>query len=989
MTGYYHTDLNTLHVGCEKPRAYFVPFADSDDCSKRENSSFFTLLNGEWNFKFYENVYELDVLGGIFPSGEKCNDKMTVPFNWQLKLGRGYDAPNYINQDYPYPVDPPHLPDVDPCGLYRRTFEFKKQSNKKYYINFEGVSSCFYLWINSNFVGYSEVSHCTSEFDITKYLSDGENSIEALVVKHCTGSYLEDQDFFRLSGIFRDVYILTRDENRIKDVQIIHTLDDGLNNAEIEMSVISDGIVKPFYTLYSPDGKEICSGIVCKKTSFEVNNAVLWTPETPALYTLKIKCGDENIYFKLGMRKFEIKNSVVLLNGVKFKCRGINRHDSDPETGYAVSVESMKRDLRLLKQASVNMIRTSHYPNDPRFLEMCDEQGFAVVDEADLETHGMGYNYGDWYWDYWAHCSDVPEWRDAYLDRAERLFERDKNHSCVLLWSLGNESGCGENHRAMARFIRSRDKRALIHYENAHLEYAERLGKDFSDISDVESRMYAPISYLENYLENDEYKKPFFYCEYVCSMSTGDVYRHWDGVEDNDKYFGGCIWELTDHAVNIGTKEEPNYRYGGDFGDDPNDNYSCADGLVFPDRRLRPGYYDMKKVYKPFYAYFKDGKLEIKNRRFYTDLSEFYIKYEFELDGEIISSAVLNDTVIAPGETKIYDIDTPSAETGLLTLNVYLALKNDCEWAEKDYVIGDEQIVISDFKKELKSGEDKIEASVFRTKIFVRCKKFACRVSRITGLIEDISDENGGYLVKPVDFGIWRSCNYNSRGFDETWNRARFDRCIHHAYSVELTENTGTRAVVNVKMSFCAAAMPPAVKADINYIFTSEGVDVECNAVVGERVPNLPRFGLELSLYNQFENIEYLGFGPYESYADRFRACRLSKFKTTVGDNFVHYIKPQECSAHYKTRYASITDENGRGFEFYDMNSDGFSFNAKHYSDRQLHDVKHDDELEKLNETIVSLDYKMDSSSNNDEGREAFRHFTEKEFSFKYRIKIK
>ena len=397
----------------------------------------------------------------------------------------------------------------------------------------------------------------------------------------------------------------------------------------------------------------------------------------------------------------------------------------------------------------------------------------------------------------------------------------------------------------------------------------------------------------------------------------------------------------------------------------------------------------MKKVYKPFYAYFKDGKLEVKNRRFYTDLSEFYIKYEFELDGEVISSAVINDTSIAPGKTKIYDMDIPSAETGLLTLNVYLALKDNCEWAEKDYVIGDEQIVISDIKKKLKSGEDKIEASVFRTKIFVRCKKFACRISRITGLIEDLSDKEGSFLNKAVDFSIWRSCNYNSRGFDETWNRARFDRSIHHAYAVELTENTGTRAVINVKMSFCAAAMPPAVKADINYIFTSEGIDVECNAVVGERVPNLPRFGLELSLGCQFENIEYLGFGPIESYADRFRACRLSKFKTTVEDNFVHYIKPQECSAHYKTRYASITDENGRGLEFYDMNSDGFSFNAKRYSDRQLHDTKHDDELEKLNETIVSLDYKMDSSSNNDEGREAFRHFTEKGFSFKYRIKIK
>lgn len=987
MTGFYHTDPGILHIGCEKPRAYFIPFAAADDCSKRENSSYFTLLNGEWDFKFFDNVYELDLSDDKLPGDIEFTDKMTVPFCWQLKLGRGYDVPNYINQDYPYPVDPPHLPDIDPCGLYRRTFTVNKKADKRYYINLEGVASCFYLWINSVFAGYSEVSHCTSELDITDKLTDGENTAEILVVKHCTGSYLEDQDFFRLSGIFRDVYILERDRIHIEDVQLYHTLSDDFSSAEVKIDIKLNGNAECRYDFFAPSGERLISGKTDSKAEFTVPNPALWNPEQPILYTLKISCGNENLYFKLGLRRFEIKNSTVLLNGVKFKCHGINRHDSDPETGYAVSVESMRRDLKILKGANVNMIRTSHYPNDPRFIEMCDEQGFAVVDEADIETHGMGYNYGDWYWDYWAFLSDTPEWREAYLDRAQRLFERDKNHSCVVLWSLGNESGCGENHRAMAQYIRSRDDRALIHYENAHLEYAARLNKDFSDISDVESRMYAPISYLNSYLENDEYKKPFFYCEYVCSMSTGDVYMHFDNVEDNDKYFGGCIWELTDHAVNIGSKDNPVYRYGGDFGDSPNDNYSCVDGLVFPDRTPRPGYYDMKKVHKPFYARLDGDKLIIKNRRFFTTLEDCVIEYELEHNGVVISSCKIDDTAVAPQSERSYDINIPDIKDGLLTLNVYLKLKDKAGFADAGYTLGDEQIIISDTAAVEESAPcAEVKAAEDRTSITVSAAGITYRISKITGLIDDIADSTGSLITKPVDFNIWRCHNYNSRGFDGVWSRARFDRAIHHAYSVELTQNTAEKAVVAVKMSFCAAAMPPAVIANIEYVFTSLGADISCSCKVGERVPNLPRFGLNITMDRTFDSVSYLGYGPHESYSDRYRACRLSRFATTVDDNFVPYIKPQEFGAHYKTRCAEVTDSHGRGLKITDIGSDGFSFNAKRYTDKMLHDTKHVDELEDSGSVTVSADYKIDASSGCDEGREPERRFTEKEFTFRYRL---
>ncbi|MBQ1948295.1 MAG: hypothetical protein II359_06760, partial [Clostridia bacterium] len=588
----FHRQLENIHVNTMAPRAYFIPF-NTHECKDvpREKSELFYLLSGEWDFCFIPDVERVGVEKEGFAENVNCPDSITVPKCWQMYADRNYDPPQYINQDYPFPVDPPHLPDAIPGGFYRRKFSFSKKANKLYWLNFEGVSPCFYLWINNKFVGFSSVSHSTSEFDVTDYLLDGENKIELLVVKYCVGTYLEDQDFFRLSGIFRDVYVLERDEKCIRDIFVKPVVSEDLKSVDIFVDVDFTQTTELAWSLRDPDGVPVGQrGTECGSFKVSLENPVLWNPEQPQLYELFITCGTECISMPIAIRRFEIKNSTVLLNGVKVKAKGVNRHDNHPETGYAVTVEDMLTDLYLMKRANVNMIRTSHYPNDPRFMEMCDRLGFMMVDEADLETHGMGYNYGDWYWDYWSFLCDDPAWKDICVDRAARLFERDKNRGCVVLWSLGNESGCGENHRHMAAYIRSRDERALIHYENARLEYQERVNKDFTDISDVESRMYASIEYLEEYLNDPTLTKPFFYCEYVDSMSTGDVYKHWDGFEDVDKYFGACIWEFSDHAVNIGTKEDPKYRYGGDWGEEPNDFICCIDGLVYPDRSLRPGY---------------------------------------------------------------------------------------------------------------------------------------------------------------------------------------------------------------------------------------------------------------------------------------------------------------------------------------------------------------------------------------------------------------
>ncbi len=979
----YHAIHGALHIGCLPPAAYFIPFESAGKAAgERENSAFFTSLCGEWDFHFYENIARVELEESGFPENENFTDKLTVPGNWQLALGRGYDVPNYINQDYPYPVDPPFLPDVIPCGLYKKQINIAKKADKDYILYFEGVSSCFYLWINGTFTAYSQVSHSTSAIDISDYLKNGENTVYVLAVKHCDGSYMEDQDFFRLSGIFREVYILEREKERIEDIRLIPSVSADFSDASLNVEFLLKGAAKPECVLLAPNGERINpdeSG-----TAFSVNNPALWNPEQPVLYRLLIKSGDEYISLPVGFKRFEIVDSAVLLNGVKVKARGINRHDSSAETGYWVSPEKMLEELYLLKKANVNCIRTSHYPNDPRFLEMCDTLGFMVVDEADLESHGMGYNFGDWYWDYWAFLCDSPDWREDCVDRAARLYERDKNHVSVIMWSLGNESGCGDNHRAMAQYIRQRDKTAVIHYENAHLEYEEKVGRDFSDISDVESRMYASIDYLKSYLADPEKKKPFFYCEYVDSMSTGEIAKHWDEeIEGNDKYFGGCVWEFCDHAVNIGTAENPKYRYGGDFGDWPNDNICCVDGIVHPNRTPRPGYYDMKKAYEPFKITLQNGKLTVKSKRFFTALSDLTVQWSLEKNGKPVFESEEYPLSAKPGECEEFEVfgKTDSFDE-FTTLNVYVKQGGDTLWAEKGYEVGFKQFVLSDSfpVPELKTGGVKITRNT-RTEFAVACGETEYVFDRVEGSIISVNKNGEELLADKIGFSMWHPVTYNSRHLLKIWERARYDNIKQKTYSTQISESDG-KVIIKASVAFASAAMPPAVKAEITYTFFGGGkVNIDCRAVVTGNAPELPRFGLDIRMPEKYGKTEFFGFGPYESYADRFGACRLSMFKTTAEKDFEPYVKPQESNSHYACRYASVKDEKGRGLSFYAAEPGSFCFKAIPYSDKMIHSAPHFDELQKTGKTFVSLDYKI-NSANRGEGYNPERIFDEKSFDF-------
>lgn len=972
----FHKQLGTLHVGSKKPASYFIPFSSVEDAltGDREKSDRFHSLCGEWKIRPYESFD--DINDSFFTRGFPiCGlDTVTVPGNVQVYGCGKYDKPLYSNLMYPFPTDPPHVPDINPAWAFLRDFELSdERADTVTELVFEGVSSCFYVWLNGHFVGYGEVSHARTVFDVTGFMRSGRNRIAVLVVKHCPGSYLEDQDFFRLSGIFREVYILERDAVHADDIEITQHVSNTLDSAEITVKCDLNGDSDIAYGLAAPDGTVIKSGTSgTREFSVKVDSPLLWNDETPYVYTLFVTVGDEVIPFQTALRRVEIKDKKLLINGKAVKLRGINRHDST-ENGYVVSLEQMKEDLLLLKRANVNHIRTSHYPNDPRFPDLCEALGFYLTDEADLETHGMGYNTErDWDWTRWSFLSNSPDWKEAYVDRARLLYERDKNHGCVIMWSLGNESGCGVNHRAMAEYIRSRNGDNIVHYENAHLEFkAVPEGECFADISDVESRMYAGVGYIEDYLKNDEYTKPFYMCEYVCSMSTGDVYDYWRLVDKYDNFCGGCIWELTDHAINFPSADgSPRYLYGGDFGDFPNNTICCIDGLVFPDRTPRPGYYDMKKVYEQVRGTYKDGTVTVKNMRYFTSVKDYDIVWRVTCGANEIASGRIESPDIAPQSEQSFKLfDETSLTLGkdaFLTLS--FVQNRDTPWAGKEYETAFLQFELNENTAEKPVEKDKHEVLLHNGDRFavitIGNTEYVFDKSR--GCIKSLKINGTEMFAEPTTLAIWHAPTYN-RGSVDAWYDNHFHHAVQKTYSTDVKKDENG-VVIETQTAFGGPSNPPVIKAHTRYTFASDGsVTLDCDGTVRENVPVLPRLGIKLTLKEENENIEYFGLGETETYPDRYKAARFGEYKLTVTDNFVHYIRPQENSSHFKTRRVKIGCSGANALSFTPFGMKDFSFNASHFSAEQLTDKKHDFELENEHKTIVNLDWRMNAISENAE----------------------
>lgn len=994
----YHKSLDVLHFGTLKPRAYFIPYENLQDAlsGDRTKSAYFTSLCGEWSYKFYESFEDIDCEFWSESFDYSSLPEVPVPGNVQLYKNVEHDKPLYSNLYYPFPVDPPHVPDENPCSVFIKEFFINDEmADRDNILTFEGVASCFYLWINGQFVGYSQISHATSEFDITKFVHKGVNKIAVLVVKWCDGSYLEDQDFFRLSGIFREVYILSRSKIRLEDVYVKQSFNDDFTSATLDVDCILNAKADISYGLISPAGYVINNGD-STKSHFEIkiDEPMMWNDEKPHIYTLFLTVEDEIIPLPVALCKKEIKDKKLLINGKAAKLRGINRHDST-ENGYVVTVDDMKKDLLMMKRANVNCIRTSHYPNDPRFVELAQALGFYLVNEADIETHGMGWNTDeDWDWFRWSMLSTIDEWEAAYVDRAEHLFERDKNQGCVVMWSLGNESGCGKNHRAMRNYIKSRDNTAIVHYENAHLEFkAVPEGENFADISDVESRMYSGYNYTDGYLNNPDYNKPFYWCEYVCSMTTGDVHEYWKLVDKYENHTGGCIWEWSDHAVRIDDENgNARYYYGGDFGEYPHNGICCIDGLVFPDRTPRPGYYDMKKVYEPFRTEYKNGTLTIKNVRYFTPLSDLYADWKVESNGITIVSGRIESLDIAPQDKKEFRL-TGIDEfnyTGDTFLTVSVKQKNDTLWADAGYEVGFGQFEIESAKAETERETKLLVCEDGDRFVKITNGENEYTFDKAYGRIASIKTNGAEILEKPSSFKLWRAPSYNV-GSSPAWYANNLHHVTHKTYSADV-EKAENAIVIKTKIALGGPANPPVIKADVDYIFNNDGTfSVEIDGKIKKEAPVLPRIGIELHLKEDFENINYFGLGEIETYVDRNKAAKFGNYSLTVTENYVPYIRPQENSSHFRTRRVTLSNESGNSVTATGYGIPDFSFNASHFSAEQLTEKKHHFELEKEPYTILNLDGRFTAHSENPEfnNDENNRIIDEKEFKFGFMFEVK
>ncbi len=1004
----YHKSIEVLHLGCEKPRAYFVPYHSEAAAltDNRANSARFFSLCGDWDFRFYPTPSKIDNF--TTPAFDRSGmDKMIVPRSWQTVLGKGYDTPNYTNVSYPYPLDPPHTPDDNPSALYVRDFTLTSDylDGREIYINFEGVDSCFYLYINNNFVGYSQVSHNTSEFCITKYVREGNNNIKVLVFKWCDGSYLEDQDKFRFSGIFREVYLLSRDKVHIKDLYVRTNLNASYSQAVVSVNTLLCGESEVEYKLLGVSGTEESGGSLTVNTegTFEllVASPKLWSDEVPNLYTLVLKCGDEFISIPVGIREIVIKNRVVYINGKKVKARGVNRHDSHPILGSATPMDHMLEDLYILKRHNFNMVRTSHYPNDPRFYTLCDRLGFYVCDEMDYESHGM-QRIGQW--DYF---SESPEYTGVLLDRCERMFERDKNHPCVIMWSLGNENGAGDNQKIMSDYIRSRMPGSIVHCEDIcrrlrdvkHEEGSKYYGVTDVDWVDIESRMYPSHEEMFSYIHNKKFAYPYFMCEYCHAMGNGpgDLAQYWEIIYANDNFFGGCVWEYTDHSVATGDNiyADPHYIYGGDFGDYPHDGNFCVDGVVYPDRRPSTGLREHKQVTRPFAIseVSADGSFRIRSRRCFTSLEDLCLFWSVERDGKVIRDGLIPTLKVPAERSRKYQLDFSGLDLyGDVTVNFSVRQLHATPWAEAGYEVASEQFELPAAARPKKTTIPSTSTLTTETtddEFIISTASTEYRVSRYSGLITSLIDEGKQMLDSPIVPTIFRAPTDNDRRIKRDWHANKFDIAKTKCYSISLAEADDKSATIEASLSLGGVILQPILFMDVKYTFTNAG-DVILTFDVTKRKdlrPTLPRFGVEFKMPEGNEKIEYFGRGPGESYVDERNSSRLGRFSSSVHDHFEHYIKPQENMAHVDTRWVAITNDVRHGLLCLCVDAP-ISFNCSHFTPKQISETAHDYELVPLKQTVVNLDYKHTGIGSHSCGPELLDQFKFSETEFTYRVRI-
>ena len=1074
-------------------RNYYIPAekAYNSPLDARDHSDRVQFLNGTWKFRYYDSIYKLQ--DEFYSEGYDISgfDDIPVPSVWQM---HGYDYHQYTNVRYPFAFDPPYVPKDNPCGAYVTDFDYDQNEDAPLaHLNFEGVDSCFYVWLNGRYVGYSQVSHSTSEFDITEFIRNGSNRLCVLVLKWCDGSYLEDQDKFRMSGIFRDVYILKRSEGAVYDYFIKTSCDD-INDPtkadvtidftaftgyscvedrfsskpEIMVDKGADSNVDIEVTILDADGSVCSSGCVKREIcaqggtntnaaeikttassssiTLSIDSPVLWNAEKPYLYTIIIRCSGEVITDRIGIREITIENKVVYINGMPIKFHGVNRHDSDPVTGFTISREQIIRDMSLMKQHNVNAIRTSHYPNVPYFYELCDEYGFYVIDEADIEAHGPSeLFYSDNNWDNKAArwnepIANNPEFCESILDRIRRCVIRDKNRASVVIWSMGNESAYGVTFEEALAWVKSYDRSRLTHYESA--QYTDGKRKyDYSNL-DLYSRMYPSISEMAEYIDGDG-DKPYILCEYCHAMGNGpgDLEDYFQFFDSHETTCGGFVWEWCDHAIYKG--KAPNgkdmYAYGGDSGEVIHDSNFCMDGLVYPDRRPHTGLLEFKNINRPVRITGYDetkGVLTLHNYMDFTDIRDYLtMSYEVTCEGQVVTSGDIDTPSVAPhcdGNISLGLIsDSPTAadcssiaerfnDTGCIKnmiphrafLRMIYKAACDSTFVKEGDVLGFDEVELDSPKQNTNEILDKTPAlskaqdttsaplhiSESDTEFVVSGSNFEYTFDRNTGNFTDIVVDGQELLSAPCDKTIWRAPTDNDRNIKNEWFRAHYDMVSERTYDTSCIVKDGC-AVITCTSCLSAPTVQPILRINAEWTVSAEGtIASRMHVTKNSEFPMLPRFGVRMILRKNMQNINYIGMGPYESYIDKHHASWHGSFSASIDAMHEDYIMPQENGSHFDCSYVQISSL-GENDSKTDMAAHSitvtsalpFSMNTSPYTAEELTNAAHNYELPESDKSVLCIDYRQNGIGSNSCGPELDEkyRFDEDEWEFGFTMHVK
>lgn len=962
-------DLSIFEVNRIQAHSSHYYYETIQEAEKISSMNMRKSLNGNWKFKY--SINQSDRPEDFYLKDISCThwEDIKVPGHIQLQ---GFGSPQYVNTMYPWDgvedLRPPFISkEVNPVGSYVKYFEIPKSwDNQPVYISFQGVESACYVWLNGQFIGYGEDSFTPSEYDLTPYLVDGTNKLAVEVYQRSTGSWLEDQDFWRFSGIFRNVYLYTTPKIHVEDLYVQTELDNLFTKGTLNLSLKLNQLVngsKVCTTLVNHENQPTAETITLisnlqQNISFEIENPILWSAENPYLYTCFIKIYDEMdklievIPQKIGFRRFELIDNIMKINGERIIFKGVNRHEFHPRTGRSISKEDMITDIKIMKQNNINAVRTSHYPNQSYWYELCDEYGLYVIDEANLETHGSWQKMGA-VEPSWNIPRNNMDWNEIVLDRAKSMFERDKNHPSIIIWSCGNESYAGEVILNMSKYFKSVDSSRLVHYEGVFYD------RDFEETSDMESRMYAKPADIEEYLNNSP-KKPFINCEYTHAMgnSIGGMYYYSELEDKYPMYQGGFIWDFIDQTLykknHLG---EEFLAVGGDFDDRPTDYGFCTNGIVYADRTVSPKMQEVKYLYQNIELLVDKQGVLVRNKNLFIDTSKYTLICSLYHEGTELESIEI-DIIVQPKTEEKINLNWKQnllEASGEYCVHARLVLKENNKWASSGHEVAFGQFI---FKNE--STEELIipKDETFRfvegdVNIGVHGRDYSIIFSKQAGSLISVNYSGKEFISTPPTPLFWRATTDNDRGYQQSYNSGCWLTASVARKCVDIT--------TDVKDDFVSLvftynfSIHEEIKVITKYTVYQDGsIQVKSKYHGVEGLPQLPIFAYTFKIPAQYNQLEWYALGPDENYSDRAKGARLGIFNNTVQDNISQYLQPQESGNRTGVRKLSITNENDEGLQITSIGQAN-ECNVSPYTAFELENANHHYELPDVHYSVVTI----------------------------------